>query len=126
MAQVGTARVSGWCGAAYKINVLVHRVPTTSSRRRYREKGGRGEGESIHLHVSLSPFLPFSLSPFPPLSPSPLELTQMYITRVELENIKSHVDVAFDFERGMTAISGENGAGKTTLIEAIAWTLFEI
>jgi exonuclease SbcC len=50
----------------------------------------------------------------------------MYITRVELENIKSHVDVAFDFERGTTAISGENGAGKTTLIEAIAWTLFDV
>lgn len=50
----------------------------------------------------------------------------MYITRVELENIKSHVDVAFDFSRGTTAISGENGAGKTTLIEAIAWTLFDV
>lgn len=50
----------------------------------------------------------------------------MYITRVELENIKSHIDVAFDFERGTTAISGENGAGKTTLIEAIAWTLFDV
>jgi exonuclease SbcC len=50
----------------------------------------------------------------------------MYITRVELENIKSHVEVAFDFSRGTTAISGENGAGKTTLIEAIAWTLFDV
>src|SRR5829696_1430912 len=50
----------------------------------------------------------------------------MYITRVELENIKSHVNSAFDFPRGTTAISGENGAGKTTLIESIAWTLFDV
>jgi exonuclease SbcC len=50
----------------------------------------------------------------------------MHITRVELENIKSHANVAFDFPRGTTAISGENGAGKTTLIESIAWTLFDV
>lgn len=50
----------------------------------------------------------------------------MHITRIELENIKSHVATAFDFERGTTAITGENGAGKTTLIEAIAWTLFDV
>ncbi|PYT00555.1 MAG: hypothetical protein DMF63_08295 [Acidobacteria bacterium] len=50
----------------------------------------------------------------------------MHITRIELENIKSHVNAAFDFERGTTAITGENGAGKTTLIEAIAWTLFDV
>ena len=50
----------------------------------------------------------------------------MHITRIELENIKSHVASAFDFERGTTAITGENGAGKTTLIEAVAWTLFDV
>ena len=50
----------------------------------------------------------------------------MHITRIELENIKSHVNAAFDFERGTTAITGENGAGKTTLIEAVAWTLFDV
>jgi exonuclease SbcC len=50
----------------------------------------------------------------------------MHITRVELENIKSHVDATFEFTRGTTAISGANGAGKTTLIEAIAWTLFDV
>src|SRR5829696_921916 len=50
----------------------------------------------------------------------------MHITRIELENIKSHVDAAFEFERGTTAITGENGAGKTTLIEAVAWTLFDL
>ena len=50
----------------------------------------------------------------------------MHITRIELENIKSHAAAAFDFERGTTAITGENGAGKTTLIEAVAWTLFDV
>jgi exonuclease SbcC len=50
----------------------------------------------------------------------------MHITRVELENIKSHENFAQNFERGTTAITGENGAGKTTIIEAIAWTLFDL
>jgi exonuclease SbcC len=50
----------------------------------------------------------------------------MHIKRVELENIKSHADATFEFERGTTAITGENGAGKTTIIEAIAWTLFDL
>src|SRR6188472_2473617 len=50
----------------------------------------------------------------------------MFIKRVELENIKSYADAAFDFERGSTTITGENGAGKTTIIEAIAWTLFDV
>lgn len=50
----------------------------------------------------------------------------MHITRIELENIKSHVDSSYDFPRGTTAITGENGAGKTTLIEAVAWALFDL
>jgi len=50
----------------------------------------------------------------------------MHITKVELENIKSHVDSKFEFLRGTTAITGENGAGKTTLVEAVAWTLFDL
>lgn len=50
----------------------------------------------------------------------------MHITKVELENIKSHLDSKFEFQRGTTAITGENGAGKTTIIEAIAWTLFDL
>jgi len=47
----------------------------------------------------------------------------MHISKVELENIKSHIDSKFEFSRGTTAITGPNGAGKTTIIEAIAWTL---
>ena len=50
----------------------------------------------------------------------------MHITRVELENIKSHVQATFEFQRGTTAITGANGAGKTTIIEAVAWTLFDL
>lgn len=50
----------------------------------------------------------------------------MHITRIELENIKSHAQFSCDFQPGTTAIVGENGAGKTTLIEAVAWTLFDL
>src|SRR6476469_4595041 len=50
----------------------------------------------------------------------------MHISKVELENIKSHVDSKFEFSRGTIAITGRNGAGKTTIIEAIAWALFDL
>ncbi len=50
----------------------------------------------------------------------------MHITRIELENIKSHAESKFEFQRGTTAITGINGAGKTTIIEAVAWTLFDL
>lgn len=50
----------------------------------------------------------------------------MHITKIELEDIKSHRRFLGEFQRGTTAITGENGAGKTTIIEAIAWTLFDL
>ena len=50
----------------------------------------------------------------------------MHVTRVELDNIKSYERGEFNFERGITAITGENGAGKTTILEAIAWSLFDM
>ena len=50
----------------------------------------------------------------------------MHITKIELEDIKSHREAVFEFQRGTTAITGENGAGKTTIIEAVAWTLFDL
>ncbi len=50
----------------------------------------------------------------------------MHITKIELEDIKSHAHFAHEFQRGTTAITGANGAGKTTLIEAVAWTLFDL
>ncbi len=50
----------------------------------------------------------------------------MHITKIELEDIKSHREATFEFQRGTTAITGDNGAGKTTIIEAVAWTLFDL
>jgi exonuclease SbcC len=50
----------------------------------------------------------------------------MHITKIELENIKSHTHFQKEFQRGTIAIRGENGAGKTTIIEAVAWTLFDL
>ena len=50
----------------------------------------------------------------------------MHITKIELEDIKSHAHFKHKFQKGTTAIMGGNGAGKTTLIEAIAWTLFDL
>lgn len=50
----------------------------------------------------------------------------MHISKIELENIKSHVSSTFEFTRGTTAITGNNGAGKTTIIEASAWALFDL
>lgn len=50
----------------------------------------------------------------------------MHISKIELENIKSHVSSTFNFTRGTTAITGENGAGKTTIIEAVAWVMFDM
>lgn len=49
----------------------------------------------------------------------------MYITRVELTNIKSYVQATIDLRTGVTAIRGHNGAGKSTLLEAIGWALFD-
>lgn len=50
----------------------------------------------------------------------------MHISKIELENIKSHVSTTIEFSRGTTAITGDNGAGKTTIIESIAWVLFDL
>ncbi|MFZ1699670.1 MAG: SMC family ATPase [Pyrinomonadaceae bacterium] len=50
----------------------------------------------------------------------------MHISKIELENIKSHASSTYEFTRGTTAITGENGAGKTTIIEAIAWVMFDL
>lgn len=50
----------------------------------------------------------------------------MYISRLELENIKSYSRATFDFALGITAIRGENGTGKTTIIEAVAWAMFDM
>src|ERR1051326_7367616 len=49
----------------------------------------------------------------------------MFITRVELENIKSYRSASIELRQGTTAIRGQNGAGKTTLVEAIGFALFD-
>ncbi len=49
----------------------------------------------------------------------------MLITRVELENIKSHKNSVIDLQKGVNAIIGGQGSGKTTIIEAIGLALFQ-
>ncbi|NBO65150.1 MAG: SMC family ATPase, partial [Acidobacteria bacterium] len=49
----------------------------------------------------------------------------MFITRVELRNIKNHTDSTYTFQPGVVSICGPNGSGKTTILEAIAWALFD-
>jgi exonuclease SbcC len=60
------------------------------------------------------------------LKPKTENCFTMHVTRVELDNIKSYERAEFDFQRGVTAITGENGAGKTTILEAVAWALFDM
>lgn len=49
----------------------------------------------------------------------------LFITRVELRNIKNHTESTFTFQPGVISICGPNGSGKTTILEAIAWALFD-
>ena len=49
----------------------------------------------------------------------------MFITRVELRNIKNHAESSYTFQPGVISICGPNGSGKTTILGAIAWTLFD-
>ena len=49
----------------------------------------------------------------------------MWITRVELDNIKSYGKrTSIDLAQGVNAICGRNGAGKSTVLEAIGLALF--
>lgn len=50
----------------------------------------------------------------------------MWITRVDLKNVKSHADSsAIVFARGVNAISGPTGSGKSTILEAIGFAIFD-
>jgi exonuclease SbcC len=50
----------------------------------------------------------------------------MWITSLELRNIKSHAGSGqIPFALGVNAISGPNGAGKSTILEAIGFALFD-
>lgn len=50
----------------------------------------------------------------------------MWITNLELRNIKSYAESGvIRFAQGVNAIGGPNGAGKSTLLEAIGFALFD-
>ncbi|MCD6145327.1 MAG: SMC family ATPase [Methanosarcinales archaeon] len=49
----------------------------------------------------------------------------MWISSVELRNIKSYRNETIRFKPGVNGISGENGAGKTTILESIGFALFD-
>lgn len=50
----------------------------------------------------------------------------MWITQLELKNIKSHAEAdPIWFAHGVNAISGPTGAGKSTILEAIGFALFD-
>ncbi len=51
----------------------------------------------------------------------------MWITRLELRNIKSYDEngQVIEFKPGVNLIRGENGAGKSTMLEAIGFALFD-
>jgi DNA repair exonuclease SbcCD ATPase subunit len=46
------------------------------------------------------------------------------ISCIELNQFKRHTHAAFEFDSGLTGISGENAAGKTTVLKAILFALF--
>lgn len=51
----------------------------------------------------------------------------MRINYVEMENVRSHKDTAFNIAgQGMTFIKGANGSGKSTIVKAIIFCLFGI
>jgi len=49
----------------------------------------------------------------------------MFVTSLELRNVKSYGEATISFEPGTNIIAGGNGAGKTTIVEAIGYALFD-
>src|SRR5919199_1404375 len=49
----------------------------------------------------------------------------MYITCLDLENIKSYRRLTIPFTTGLNAVCGSNGSGKTTVLECIGYALFD-
>lgn len=48
----------------------------------------------------------------------------MIITSLILENIRSYKDATFEFEEGITFLSGDIGSGKSSILQAIEFALF--
>ena len=46
------------------------------------------------------------------------------ITRLKLENWKTHKDSELEFDKGTNVLIGKMGSGKTSIIEAICFSLF--
>ena len=43
----------------------------------------------------------------------------MFLTKLKLQNFRSHAEVQLNFKAKLVFFIGENGAGKTNIIEAI-------
>jgi exonuclease SbcC len=49
----------------------------------------------------------------------------MIITKIELQNITTHVKSTIDFHEGVNILTGTNGAGKSTVVKMIGFILFD-
>lgn len=47
------------------------------------------------------------------------EARQLFLTKLKLQNFRSHAEVQLNFKAKLVFFIGENGAGKTNVIEAI-------
>ena len=43
----------------------------------------------------------------------------MYITNLNIKNLRNHSDTDIEFCNGVNIITGQNGVGKTTILEAL-------
>src|SRR3954452_6061024 len=50
----------------------------------------------------------------------PIYAARVRVDRLALQNFRSFVDEAFDFEQPITVLIGDNGTGKTALLDALA------
>ncbi len=49
----------------------------------------------------------------------------MRITKIELENITTHVNTVVEFQQGLNLLFGKNGSGKSTVLKMIGFVLFD-
>jgi exonuclease SbcC len=48
----------------------------------------------------------------------------MILKKVALKNIRSHLKLELDFDRGITVVTGRTGSGKSTILMAVEYALF--